>query len=214
MEVKVENKANIQPIPALNYTITGSEVIKYLQDQLGFAVAADFTRWTGAFPELSYVRMRVVFSGKDIVIKSTSKDYVDRKLEEFAAGTKFDADTIEILKPFMYPEKIEESLRNSPIDRERLLKLGVTDERLADLIANKKINYYRDADLFGVYLRPERIIDDMLRNPSTNEIDGEMKILCVTGTTSETIRWHVSQTLKSSNIGNKELSLDAIFNRM
>ena len=212
MEVKV-NKAGIQPIPTDNYTITGSEVVKYLQDQLGFGVAFDFTRWTGVVPDLSYVRMRVVFNPKDIVVPSDAKDYVDRKLEEYAAGTKFDADTIEILKPFMYPEKINE-IRNNPEDMQRLYKLGVLEDRFDEIVRNAKLNYCREANVFRLYLRPERIIEDMLRNPTTNKIDGTMSILGVRGTSSETIRWDVAVTRKpSAFIGNSELSVEAIFNR-
>ena len=212
MEVKV-NKAGIQPIPTDNYTITGSEVVKYLQDQLGFGVAFDFTRWTGAVPDLSYVRMRVVFNPKDIVVDSTAKDYVDRKLEEYAAGTKFDADTIEILKPFMYPENINE-LRNNPEDMQRLYMLGILEDRFDEIVRNSKLNYCREANVFRLYLRPERIIEDMLRNPTTNKIDGTMSILGVRGTSSETIRWDVAITRKpNAFIGNSELSVDAIFNR-
>lgn len=209
----VVNKAGIQPIPTDHYTITGSEVVKYLQDQLGFGVAFDFTRWTGAVPDLSYVRMRVVFNPKDIVVDSTAKDYVDRKLEEYAAGTKFDADTIEILKPFMYPENINE-LRNNPEDMQRLYMLGVLEDRFDEIVRNAKLNYCREANVFRLYLRPERIIEDMLRNPTTNKIDGSMSILGVRGTSSETIRWDVAVTRKpNAFIGNSELSVDAIFNR-
>jgi hypothetical protein len=209
----VVNKAGIQPIPTDHYTITGSEVVKYLQDQLGFGVAFDFTRWTGAVPDLSYVRMRVVFNPKDIVVDSAAKDYVDRKLEEYAAGTKFDSDTIEILKPFMYPTNINE-LRNNPEDMQRLYMLGILEDRFDEIVRNAKLNYCREANVFRLYLRPERIIEDMLRNPTTNKIDGTMSILGVRGTSSETIRWDVAVTRKpNAFIGNSELSVDAIFNR-
>jgi hypothetical protein len=209
----VVNKAGIQPIPTDHYTITGSEVVKYLQDQLGFGVAFDFTRWTGAVPDLSYVRMRVVFNPKDIVVDSAAKDYVDRKLEEYAAGTKFDTDTIEILKPFMYPTNINE-LRNNPEDMQRLYMLGILEDRFDEIVRNTKLNYCREANVFRLYLRPERIIEDMLRNPTTNNIDGTMSILGVRGTSSETIRWDVAVTRKpNAFIGNSELSVDAIFNR-
>jgi len=209
----VVNKAGIQPIPTDHYTITGSEVVKYLQDQLGFGVAFDFTRWTGAVPDLSYVRMRVVFNPKDIVVDSTAKDYVDRKLEEYAAGTKFDSDVIETLKPFMYPEKINEC-RNNPEDMQRLYMLGILEDRFDEIVRNSKLNYCREANVFRLYLRPERIIEDMLRNPTTNKIDGTMSILGVRGTSSETIRWDVAVTRKpNAFIGNSELSVDAIFNR-
>ena len=213
MSNTVINKAGIQPVPTDHFIITGSDVIKYLQDQLGCSVAYDFTRWTGSVPALSYVRMRVVFQPKDIVIDSVSKDYVDRTLETYAAGTTFDGDKIEVLKPFMYPENMPE-LRNNVEIRNRCYMLGLTDERWDEIMRNSKLNYAREANVFRLYLRAERIIEDMLRDPGTDKIAGNMSIISVQGTTSETIRWDVAITRDASTfVGSSELSLDAIFNR-
>ena len=74
----VVNKAGIQPITCDRYTITASQVVKYLQDQLGFNIGYDFTRWVGVSTNNSYVRMRVVFNPKDIIADSNSTDYVDK----------------------------------------------------------------------------------------------------------------------------------------
>lgn len=211
---KVINKANIQPIPTDRYNISSSDVIKYLQDQLGFNVAFDFTRWTGVTVDNSYVRMRVVFNPDDIVAKNTSTDYVDRVLADNAAGIQFKDTVINTLKPFMYPETVSD-IRNHPEDLQRLFSLGVYNERLTEIIQFSKLNYCREGNVFRLYLRPERIIADMLRDPATNEIDGDMTILSVHGTTSETIRWEVAVTKnKNSFVGSTDLSFDAIFNRV
>jgi hypothetical protein len=210
----VNNKAGIQPIPTDRYIITGSDIIKYLQDQLGFGVGHDFTRWTGVSPDLSYVRMRVIFAPKDIVADSGSAtDYVERKLAEFSAGLTFKDYVIDTLKPFMYPENIND-VRNRPEDLQRLYTIGVFDDRLNEIIQHSKLNYCQEANVFRLYLRPERIIADMLKNPDTGAIDGNMSIVTVYGTSSETIRWDVAVTHGTQSFeGNGQMSIDAVFNQ-
>lgn len=211
--ITVLNKAGIQPIPADRYNISTGEVVKYLQDQLGFNIAYDFTRWTGVTVDQSYVRMRVVFNPSDIIATATSKDYVDRILEENAAGIKFKSNVIDTLKPFMYPKTVQD-VKNHPEDIQRMYSIGIFNERLDEIIRNSQLNYCREANLFRVYLRPERIITDMLSDPSTGEVDGELSILAVNGTTSDTIRWLVEVNHHRTTFsGDTKISIDAIFNR-
>lgn len=209
------NKAGVQPIPTDRYIITSSDVIKYLQDQLTFGVVADFTRWTGVSPDLSYVRMRVVLAPNDIVADNNSKDYVDRILAANAAGIQFKDTAINTLTPFMYPENIAD-VRKNVEDLKRLYQLGLFDERIDEIILQSKINYCREANVFRVFLRPERIIADMLSDPTTGKIDGDMSILAVYGTTSETIRWEVAVTKQRNTFAdsNHMMSIDSIFNRV
>ena len=209
----INNRAGIQPIPTDRYVITSSDVVKYLQDQLTFGVAADFTRWVGVSPDLSYVRMRVVLAPSDIVADTGSKDYVDRVLAANAAGIMFKDTAINALKPFMYPDNVAEVRKNIE-DVNRLYQLGVFDDRLNEIIAFSKLNYCREANVFRIFLRPERIIADMLADPSTGKIDGDMSILAVQGTASETIRWEVAVTRNKNAFANNQLmSVDAIFSR-
>lgn len=207
------NKAGIQPIPTLRYSITTSDVVKYLQNQLTFGVAADFTRWTGISPDLSYVRMRVVLAPSDIVADTGSKDYVDRILAANAAGIMFKSTAIDTLKPFMYPANVGEVKKNID-DLNRLYQLGVFDDRLDEIINYSKLNYCKEANVFRIFLRPERIIADMLADPSTGKIDGEMSIIAVQGTSSETIRWEVAVTKNHNTFANNMMSVDSIFSRV
>lgn len=205
------NKANIKPIPTERYNISTGDIVKYLQDQLGFGVACDFTRWTGVTIDHSYVRMRVVFNPNDIIAKPSSKDYVDRVLEQNAAGIMFKDNVIDTLKPYEYPEGTEQ-IRNIPDKIKRLYELGVYNERFDEIIKFSNLSYSREANFFCIYLRPERIIADMLSNPATGKIDGEMSILGVLGTTSDTIRWIVAITKSNNFAVDTDLSIDAIFN--
>ena len=208
----VTNKAMIQPIPTDVYIVSSNDVLNYLENQLGFKVGADFTRWTGVTPDHSYVRMRVVMAPKDILAQSDTKDYVDRVLSENAAGLKFKDTVIETLKPFMYPKTVG-NLRNHPEDLQRMYQYGLYGERLDEVIQNAQLNYAKEAGYFRIYLRPERIIADMLANPATNAIDGSMVITAVHGTSSETLRWEVAVTRSNNiNLGADGISLDKIFN--
>lgn len=209
----VTNKANIQPMPTDRYIITTSDVTKYLQDQLGFGIVCDYTRWTGVSPDKSYVRMRAVFNPDDIVVKPTGDGYVDKFLAMTASGIDFKDTVIDILTPFMYPDTLGD-IYNRPDDLRRLYEIGLYDERLVELIQNAKLNYCREVNLFRLYLRPERIITDMLKDPSTNEIDGHAEIIAVAGMTSDTIRWEVAKsTKKNSFTVPEDINMDAIFDR-
>ena len=120
----VTNKANIQPIPCDRYVITASQVVKYLQDQLGFAVGYDFTRWVGVSTNNSYVRMRVVFNPKDIVADTNSTDYVDRVLSSNGAGLQFKDTVMAALKPYMFPDNTAYA-QKSQDEIDRLYLLGI-----------------------------------------------------------------------------------------
>lgn len=206
------NKAGIQPIPTDTYSITGGDVIRYLRNELGFDPAGyDFTRWTGPDAKFGYVRMRVVFYASDLIAKKTSKDYVDRILESNATGIAFKDTVINTLTPFMYPASVKDIFAH-PEDLEKMARRGIYGERLEEIIQNQSLNLCADANLFRVYLRPERIIEDMLRDPATNEIDGNFTILGIHGTTTETIRWEVLINKgRNSLIGDSNISLNALF---
>lgn len=210
-EFKIVNKAGIQPVPCDRYVITSSQVVKYLQDQLGFTIGYDFTRWVGVSPDHSYVRMRVVFNPKDIMADSKHQDYVDRLLESKGAGMQFKDTVMETLKPFMFPDNIG-LVQASQEDIDRMYALGIITERYEEIAKFTKLSYCAQANLFRLYLRPERIICDMLANPKTDKVDGNLSIIAVAGTSSDTIRWEVAVERKNTTFAAKtDLSMDQIF---
>ena len=76
------------------------------------------------------------------------------------------------------------------------------------------MSYSQQANLFRLYLRPERIIYDMLSDPATDKVDGTMSILAVAGTSSDTIRWEVAVERNNGTFSSKtDLSMDQIFFR-
>ena len=137
MANEIVNKSGVQPVPCDRYVITSSMVLKYLQDQLGFSVGSDFTRWVGVTPEQSYVRMRVVINPKDIMADSNSKDYVDRILESKGAGIQFKDTVINTLKPYTYPDNVGSSAtdmrRSQDSQSSHILHRQISSESTSDL---------------------------------------------------------------------------------
>lgn len=208
----VGNKADIEPVPCDRYVITSSQVIKYLQDQLGFNVGYDFTRWVGVSVDQSYVRMRVIFNPKDIVASISTSNYVDNLLAQNGAGVQFKDTVINALRPYMYPENIAYA-QTTQEELDRRYIIGIVGDRWDEIVRFSKLTLNRKANLYRLYLRPERIIADMLSNPSTDKIDGNMKIIAVYGTTSDTIRWEVVVEKKGNSFTSPTaLSMDQIFN--
>lgn len=206
------NKAGIKRVPTDTFVISSNDVVNYLENQLGFSIIADFTRWTGISANHSYVRMRVVMSPKDITVDDNKgSNYVKKFLKENASGMQFDKETMDILKPFMYPDNMT-SVYNQPEALNRMYQYGLFGERLEEVVKFSKLTYSKETNVFRVYLRPERIIADMLANPATNSIDGNMSIVNVMGTNTETLRWEVEVT-KNSNFGSTNPDIiDAVFN--
>ena len=213
MAITITNKSGVQPVPCDRYVITSSQVIKYLQDQLGFSVGYDFTRWVGVSADQSYVRMRVVFNPKDLIADTNSTDYVDKVLEASGAGLQFKDTVINTLKPYMFPDNTG-FVQKSQDDIDRMYLIGIFGERYEEILRFAKMSYSQQANLFRLYLRPERIIYDMLSDPTTDKVDGTMSILAVAGTSSDTIRWEVAVERNNGTFSSKtDLSMDQIFFR-
>lgn len=207
----VSTKSGINPIPVNNYLISANDVADYLQKTLGFEIKYDFTRWTGVTPEFSYVRMRVLIKPSDITMSAADKkSYVDKILAENASGIMFKDNVISEIKPFMYPDTIANVVRD-PAVLARLAQRGVYGENLKDLIVNSTLNYNRNVDVFMVALQPEKIIVDMLSNPTTGKPDGELTIIAVEGSSTETIRWKVEVSNVNRFAVANDISIDQIF---
>ena len=209
MSTTVNNKAGIKPIPVDQYLITSAMVTDYLTNELGFRPMVDYTRWTGPDATVSYVRMRAVFRPEDIEAKDSATDYASRFLAENNADVKFRDTIINTLTPFMYPTNIREILSN-PANTDHLVKRGIAGDRAREILRFAKFDYSRKENLWLLYLRPERIIFDMLKDATTDKIDGEASIVRVAGTTSDTIQWLVIVSNKGKAY-TSSLDIDTIF---
>ena len=209
------NKANIERVDVDKYEISQSAITKHLQNALGFPVEVDYTRWTGATPFHSYVRMRVGIRNQDLVLtNSAPTDYVDRILRENAIDVEFRPDVYDTLKKFMYEDRWWETIKdpndkNARQIREQMYLYGLYGDRLAEISANTKLAYVQPANMWRVYLRTENIIQDMLSDPNTGTVDGKVKIRGVYGTQS--FVWDVDVVRGTTLIHNSDMSLEQLF---
>lgn len=213
----MNNKSNISPIGNLFYYISAGDIMKYLEDTiLGFRVDADFTRWTGIDPAHSYVRMRVIIQAKDIIVTKPDDetDYATRMLHQNQVNYTLDENIVKSLTPFMYPENFNYS-QISPEAIRHLNELGVIGSKIDEIKKYSRLSLAVDRatgkQYFRVYLRPERIIHDMLTNPETGKLDGEVYIRRVTGESPSEFKWLVEQVVNTGNIISSDLNIDQIF---
>lgn len=207
--METTNKAGIKPIPVEQFVITGAMVTEYLERELGCRVMTDYARWTGPNATNSYVRMRCVFDPRDVQVADPSSDYVATFLGQQNADIKFRDTIMNVLKPFMYPDNILD-IMNDPRNADSLIQRGIFGDRAKELVQYSKFEYSKEYGCWKVYLRPERIIFDMLKNPSTNKIDGNAAIVAVTGTTSDTMQWLITVADKGRT-STSAVDMDAIF---
>lgn len=213
-----QTKGNLQELPIKHYVISDSEVKQYLRDQLGgIAFDADFALWDNraewekpAACEKCYVIMRAVFDPRDICVTNAKKDFVTTVLESMSADMQFREDVMNALKPFMFPKNMANT-KFMPDQLARLASMGITGNRLEELMRRPGLFYDQVNKRFGLYLRPERIIEDMVRDPATNALDGTMSFgYVVSADNGGFIRWGVN--VYHSKVAKSGVSIDSVFN--
>jgi hypothetical protein len=114
----------------------------------------------------------------------------------------------------MYPENFNYS-QISPEAIRHLNELGVIGSKIDEIKKYSRLSLAVDRatgkQYFRVYLRPERIIHDMLTNPETGKLDGEVYIRRVTGGSPSEFKWLVEQVVNTGNIISSDLNIDQIF---
>lgn len=208
------NKGNIEPQKMERYYVSSSKVTEYLQEQLGFPIAVDYTRWTGVSQNFNYVRMRVGIRYGDLVAEqNTSSDYATRQINANSQMLPLKENVVKTLKQYMYldMDRISQELNNDDVKRKFYL-YGLHGDRLLELIKFSKLTYIQSLKMWRVYLRPEEVIRDMLSDPATGKVDGRLDITGVFGTDSDTIRWEVEIRKDSKSVGDMGVvSLEKLF---
>jgi hypothetical protein len=110
----------------------------------------------------------------------------------------------------MYP-KIDESLAQDQEAIQRMYKIGLFGERLMEVARYSELDYCEQKGVWRLYLAPEKIIVDMLSDPKTGKPNGDLSIITVLGTSSESIRWEVSVSRKTNVLANTDLSVEAVY---
>lgn len=204
-----KTKAGVQPLPIVPLAISSTEVEKYFMESiLGVTkgVKCDFTIWTGVSAEDHYVRMRVLMD-PSVVLKNEKPEYYgDKILAEHSSLAQVRKDVVEALEPYMFPEFNGADVANM----QRLLVMGLTGQRIEEIKRYRTLTYISEAGLFGIYLRPEKIIADMLTDPDGIETDRNIECKAF-GTTSETIGWKVVVDRGCKTLISKDVSFDNFF---
>lgn len=214
-------KANLKNLPVEHFQVTSSDIVTYLQNQLGFRFDCDFQLWDNRADwekpmavHKCYVIMRAIFRSEDIRVNDQIQTYVDQVLEDSAAGIRFKDNVINVLKPFMFPENFA-TVRQNPEKLQQLAEMGIYGDRLERLIRRPGLFYDQQTKRFGLYLRPELIIKDMAADPATNKTDGVMAFGYVSDASGNAaaISWGVNlyHGLHANNGG---ISIDAVFNNV
>ena len=213
---KENNKASWQPIPNKFYEVSVSDIQRYLEeDILGFKIACDWERWTGVTAFMGYLRMRVVINPKDIEVADSSNDYVSHVLQKCAIGRTLNKNVVNALKPFMYPQNMNMLYMEQNRDKLRHLnELGVVGPKLDELIRYSQLSLTGNPDTgrqyYRVYLKPEAILFDGLKNADTDKTDGTLYIRRIYGTKQESFRLLVERVLTDNTVTD-DLSVDKIF---
>lgn len=210
------NKGNIAPTGSLYYKFSSGDIVHYLEnDVLGFRIKPDFEKWNGFDNQMSYVRMRVVMQAKDLIVDTNhANDFVTRFFNDNQKGYQLDKNVISAIEPFMYPRNFDQL---DPESVRHLALYGVNQQRFEELIKFSNLTLVADPktgkQYFIVYLRPEKIIVDMLKDTKTNKIDGEVYIRRVVtdGDNGNDVKWLVEQITNNTNMFACDLNIDQIF---
>lgn len=205
------NLAGLKPIPVTSYSVSGSDIVKYLTDRLGFTFGYEFGRFPGIIPQLGYTWMRVVFDPKDIQKDAGQpKTIVERAMSDSATGLKFNPEFMEVIKPFMYPQELIQIRNNPNHPKAELLRChGLFGANLDAIVAGMQLTISKPMGYWQLHLMPEKIIGEMLKDPATGEIDGVMKVVESTGDSSDTLRLLVSVSKVSAF--DKSINMSRLF---
>lgn len=197
--------------------ITAQEVATYLANKLGFPILCDFKKFGGKSPFESYVRMRVGMKDSDCRVANDVTNVIDNLIDQYSTQIKFRKSVLDVIEPFMYPqdEKVfKQIIANVPTDK--LYNIGLCGKNLEDVWTHAKPVHFSDGinKYTGIYLRPERILEEMCIDPADDN-GGVFHIDITDGDEVRGIRWQVSirKPAVTGNVitSNAQVTLNTIF---
>jgi len=206
-------------VPVKFYRFSASDVVRHLQDQLGFQIKADFRVWDNRAEwekpgtvGKCYVIMRAIFRPEDVTIPQNAATYAERQIMAMGAGVQMQKDVMDTLKPFMFPQNMP-NIQWQPDELARFATMGIHGNRLQELINRPGIFYDRENNHYGVYLRPERILNDIFIDTATGQPAGLVDIINVRDSEqAEAIQWDMLLwTNKASGTSGYGVTIDDVF---
>jgi hypothetical protein len=101
---------------------------------------------------------------------------------------------------------------NDTANLQRLFAIGLGGEHIAEIQRYGKLTYIPDANVYGVLLRPEKIIDDMLSDPTSTD-KRSWYVRRVDGLTSDTITWECIVDRGFKKVMPSGLNFDTFFKK-
>jgi hypothetical protein len=209
---------HIEELPIKHFMISSSQIVQYLQNELGFPFDSDFqlcdtrAEWEKPYAtEKCYVIMRAVFRPDDICMVDDGSSYVDRVLQSSGSGIKLRDNVYKILEKFMFPKNFRTVMQRPDI-LQKFANQGIYGPVLDKLVARPGIFCEQTTGYFGVYLRPEEIIKDMLSDEATNKLEGVMRFGHVSGDNKNAaaITWGVNVYLDKRS-GLNSVNIEDVF---
>lgn len=206
------NKANIERLQKDIYPITCPMIRKYLEeDVLGFKLhGLDVKRWNSPNGRASYAVIRISMFAKDVAVQKNITNYVDKILAEESMYDEIDNNVVELLTPFMFPKNIAQA-KQSYETLAKLWERGIENENLDAIIRFSEITKVKKYNMYICYLRPEKIIEQMLEDPKTNKIEGSFGIPYsnMYGTNEQDFIWY--PVISNDGDVDEPVSLDVLY---
>lgn len=212
----MSNRANIERIPIDVYPITCADIRKHLEDEiLGFKLhEMDVRKWNSPNGRASYTVIRISMFDKDVAKTGKTAPgtlgYVEKAITEDGMFQEINEDVETSLKPFMFPENID-TVKQSTEALAKLWERGIENENLDRIIRFSKINRVDAYKKYICFLRPEKIIEHMLQDPTTGKIDGNFSIPYsnVIGSNVQDMMWY--PVISQAGHTTEPVSLDVLF---
>lgn len=232
VDVKIPDKLDcigftacgIDSIPVRLFKISEAEITRYLTNNvLHFPVLASYDRYDG-IPGMPYVIMKVAIPAKyAIERREVGNSVFADMVRKDGANTCIKKSLFTDIKPFRFPKYVTDgSILSMPEERDLMIRRGVAGDDLINLIKFSKPCVSRDNmnDYVCIYLRPERIIAQMLSDKFTGKAFGDIIIEGIQGgcrhqdtNTTDPIVWDVVLDCRRdpNAIGNYDVDLEVIF---
>lgn len=185
MNMNVNNKSGISPIPVEKYDISEHDIIRYLKDQIGIInLNFSFIKFHGVAGNTWVITRMVVPASEVATMSSTNNNVIDRAIAESGRGRQMSEKFLEVIKPFQYPENIA-VIKNNMDMMIQLNKRGASEIVVDHMIRYSKPVFTREPhtgmEMYAICLDTGAIIEDMLKDKTTDKVDGSVSITRVTG---------------------------------
>lgn len=218
-------KGEVDSIPIRLFSFSEHDLTRHLMNKvLHCKLQAAYDRYDG-IPGMPYVIMKVVIPASAAIERlEIGNGQIANMIRQDGGNVRFKSSMIKDLRPFRFPKFVSDgSILKMPKERDLMIRRGVVGPALEDLIRFSRLCYSTDGanDYVCIFLRPERIIVDMLKDKYSDKQFGEVTIESIKGgqrysdnqTATEPIVWNVVlDCRKDPNMtGTYDVDMEAIF---